>query len=152
MGRMKQPASFISTMIAMCLVACPHTAAAGNSTELVYFDKFVGFLGTCSPLTQRRTSLSQVGPGLGIEGNCLKAFLVGYRALQDISDLPSSKKLLQNYRVIFNESKSYYSVRFLPRELASEKGLLEGDRQLGRELRFKIDKKTFAIIQMTKWF
>jgi len=144
---MNKLATVILTAAMMFCLTSPHIVAAGT-TDLSHLDKFVDFLGTCSPLTQRKTSLAQVGPGLGVEGNCLKAFLVGYKALQESPDLPSSKKLLENYRVIFNEGKSYYSVHFLNRLLPGEKNVvLGGESRLGREVLYKVDKKTFRIIQ-----
>ena len=80
-------------------------------------------------------------PQCRIEGEFGKAFSAAYEAFRNDRDIPEGKKLIENYHIEFRQNQTAFFISFM-----AEPVHIGGESELGKDVTFAIDKKTYAII------
>lgn len=99
-----------------------------------------------SESARANNSESEMKEETKIEGSLLKAFSVAYDAFLKDPLISDDQKKLENYYVLREEDQTYivyFGAHFAP----GEKPHPGGSTQLGKDVQFKISKKTFKVVE-----
>ena len=97
------------------------------------------------PSVETNYRTSELDEGTRVEGSLLKAFSVAYDAFLKDPLISSDQKKIENYSVTFRESSQTYIVYFGAHFAPGEKPHPGGSTQLGKDVQFRISKKSFKI-------
>jgi hypothetical protein len=81
-----------------------------------------------------------------VDGKYLKAFSIAYASFKDDALIPEDKRKLENYQIEFREQGDHCFVLFLAKRKPNERELLGGESELGKDVLYTIDCKTFALV------
>lgn len=108
----------------------------------------MGKLGT-TPLPRNEATMQEPKP-LAVEGKVpgeyLKAFLVAHTTFAKDSEIQLNKRKIENYWVTFSQTPDSYKVDFFAKRKPSELDLDGGESELGRDVTYLVDKKTYQIV------
>ena len=79
-------------------------------------------------------------------GEYMQVFGAAYGAFLVDADIPEHKRKVENYRIEFHKDNKHYKVSFIAKRTPSELGQLEGgESELGKDVTYVVDKKTFQV-------
>lgn len=99
-----------------------------------------------------------VAPSVTLSGENMKAFVITWNSFNKIKDLPSEKKNLEHYSILFNSDSQSIYVTFEPIPLPVAKNTQElkkqvesmstgGDSPVGRWMSYTVSRRDFKIIE-----
>lgn len=83
-----------------------------------------------------------------LRGEYLKAFQTAYAGFLRLSEIPNSRKQLENYDVLFSEEGNNWIVIFSPRRQPGERKLPGGGTSLGHFMRAVVSKSDYRLIDL----
>lgn len=81
-----------------------------------------------------------------VSGEYMQAFLVAYNAFKDDPLIPDQKRKVENYEISFRQDSEAYFIFFGAKRLPSERNLLGGESELGKDVTYAVRKKDYKII------
>ena len=81
-----------------------------------------------------------------LDGGYVKALLVAYSSFKDDPLIPEQKKEIENYQIEFRQRGDRYFVLFLAERKPSERELLGGESELGKDVMYAVSKNDFKVV------
>ena len=82
-----------------------------------------------------------------VAGDFMQAYLSAYQAFMEQKEITPERKDIKNYLIKFSRESDYYEVKFLPKYAKGEVPRFGGATSLGKTASYKIDAKTFQVIE-----
>lgn len=85
-------------------------------------------------------------PESEVSGKLMKVFLVAYKSFIKDSQIPSSKKALENYIIEFRQDTEFYYLTFAGSGTPGDRHGFGGESRVSKSVLYKISKKEYRMV------